>query len=140
MSRNVDQFCEELRIKLTNIESGIAVLKGKIEEETDTAEQQVRLHLDNVCRRMKQDQKKVLEAQAELRDWVEDQKTATADKIAEWTSKRDLAKLHNHADKAERYAAATIAVAFAALDEVEQAAMKAWLARRSANKALPRKS
>jgi len=34
---------------------------------------------------------------------------------------------------AERYAAATIDVAFAALDEVEQASLEAWLARQDAN-------
>jgi len=40
--------------------------------------------------------------------------------------------LQNRADNAERYAAAAVDVAVAALDEAEEAALEAWLARQDA--------
>jgi hypothetical protein len=61
---------------------------------------------------------------------------STADRVAEWKSNRETSKLQNRADKAERYAAATIAVALAAVDEAEQAAIEAWLTRQDANSPL----
>jgi hypothetical protein len=61
-------------------------------------------------------------------------KAATSDKIAERKAKCELSKLQGRADKAERYAAASSAVAFAALDEAEES-LEAWLARQDANPA-----
>ena len=55
-----------------------------------------------------------------MKNWVDEQKLVTSDKIAEWKAKRETTKLQNRADKAERYAAATIDVAVAALDEAER--------------------
>ena len=132
MSDPIDQFCENLRIKLTNIDSGLTGLKAKIDGKSQQVEQAVRLHLDDVRWRIKQDTKKVSAAQAEVRDWAENQKIATQDKIAEWKSKRDLGKLQAHSARAERYAEAAIDLAMAAVDEVEHAAIEAWLARHDA--------
>jgi hypothetical protein len=135
MTQQLDQFCENLRIKLTNIDSGLAALKAKIGSKSQQIEQEVRLHLVDVRRRIKQDAKKVSAAQAEVKDWTEHQKIATDDKVAEWKAKRDLGKLQHHAAKAERYAAAAIDLAMAAVDQVEQAAVEAWLARHDENSA-----
>ena len=140
MSEPIDQFCENLRIKLTNIDSGLAGLKAKIDGKSQQVEQAVRLHLDDVRWRIKQDAKKVSAAQAEVKEWAEIQKTATQDKIAEWKSKRDLSKLQGHAVKAERYAGAAIDLAMAAVDEVEQATIEAWLARHDAESAPTKKA
>ena len=43
---------------------------------------------------------KVSAAQAEVKDWVDERKTATRDKISEWKAKRETSKLQNRADKA----------------------------------------
>ncbi|MGA7713860.1 MAG: hypothetical protein WCA81_18345 [Rhizomicrobium sp.] len=140
MSEPIDQFCENLRIKLTNIDSGLAGLKAKIDGKSQQIEQAVRLHLDDVRWRIKQDAKKVSAAQAEVKDWAESQKVVTEDKIAEWKAKRDLGKLQGHAVKAERYAEAAIDLAMAAVDEVEKAAIEAWLARHDADSAPTKKT
>ncbi len=140
MSEPIDQFCENLRIKLTNIDSGLAGLKAKIDGKSQQIEQAVRLHLDDVRWRIKQDAKKVSAAQAEVKVWAESQKVVTEDKIAEWKAKRDLGKLQGHAVKAERYAEAAIDLAMAAVDEVEKAAIEAWLARHDADSAPTKKT
>jgi hypothetical protein len=133
MGQRIDQFCEDLRLKLTNIESGFASLKSKIDAQGQRVEQDVRGHLEKVQRQIEQGRVKTIAAQAEVTNWVEDRKTVTADKIAEWKANRETAKLQNRADKAERYAAAAAAVALAAVDEAEQAALEAWLARQDAS-------
>jgi chromosome segregation ATPase len=135
MGQRIDQFCEDLRRKLTNIDSGLEGLKTKIDGKAQHAEQDVRGHLEKVQRRIEQDRAKVSAARAEMKDWVEGRKIATTDKIAEWKAKRETSKLQNRADQAERYAASAIAVGLAAVDEAEQAALEAWLARQDANAA-----
>jgi hypothetical protein len=140
VSQRIDQFCENLRLKLTNIDSGLDGLKAKIDGKAQHAEQEVRSHLEKVQRRIEQGRAKVLVAQTEVTNWAEDRKTATADKIAEWKAKRETSKLQNRADQAERYAAAAIDVALAAVDDAEQAALEAWLARQDANSAQAQKA
>jgi predicted nucleic acid-binding Zn-ribbon protein len=135
MGQRIDQFCEDLRLKLTNIDNGLGGLKAKIEGKAQNAEQEARSHLERVQKRVEQDRAKVSAAQTEVKNWIEERKTATRDKIAEWKTKRETSKLQNRADKAERYAAATIVVTLAAADEAEQAALEAWLARQDANSA-----
>ncbi len=135
MGQRIDQFCEDLRLKLTSIDSGLNGLKAKIEGKAQNAEQEARSHLERVQKRVEQDRSKVSAAQTELKNWVEERKTATRYKIAEWKTKHETSKLQNRADKAERYAAATIVVTLAAADEAEQAALEAWLARHDANSA-----
>jgi predicted nucleic acid-binding Zn-ribbon protein len=138
MAQRIDQFCEDLRLKLTNIDSGLSGLKAKIDGKTQNVEQDVRGHLERVQKRVEQGRDKVSASQAELKNWVEDKKTATSEKIAEWKAKRETSKLQNRADKAERYAAAAIDIAVAAVDEAEQASLEAWLAREDANAVLPK--
>jgi hypothetical protein len=133
MGQRIDQFCEDLRMKLTNIDSGLGGLKAKIDGKVQNAEQEVRTQLERVQKRIEQNRTKVSSAQTEVKNWVEERKTATRDTIAQWKTKLEMSKLQNHADKAERYSAGAIVVALAAVDEAEQAALEAWLARQDAN-------
>jgi chromosome segregation ATPase len=120
MSQRIDQFCEDLRLNLTKIDSSLSGLKAKIEGKAQNAEQEARSHLEKVQKRIEQNRTKLSSAQSELKNWVEEQKTATRDKVAEWRTKRETSKLQTRADKGERYAAAAIVVAMAAADEAEQ--------------------
>ena len=132
MSERIDQFCENLRIKLTSIDKKMQQLKAKIDSKAQTAEQEVRTRLDVVKNRIAQDRTKLETAQADVKKWVDDFKLASNEKIAEWKAKREKAKLQSRAENAERYAIAAAVVALAAVDEAEQAALEAWLARKDA--------
>jgi len=136
MGQKIDQFCEDLRTKLTNIDSGLAGLKAKIDGKAQPAEQDVRDHLDDVNKRVARDQAKVAAANAKMANWAEQKKSATSAKIADWKTKREIAKLQDRADSAEDYAAAARDVAAAALDEAEKASLEAWRARQDADAAL----
>jgi deoxyribodipyrimidine photolyase len=133
MSERIDQFCENLRIKLTSIDKKMQQLKAKIDSKAQTAEQEVRIQLDAVKKRLVQDRTKVETAQADVKKWVDDFKAAGNEKIVEWRVKRDEAKLQIRAEIAERYAVAAAVVALTAVDEAEQAALEAWLARKDAD-------
>jgi hypothetical protein len=132
MGQRIDQFCENLRQKLTKTDSGLDGLKAKIQGKATHVEQDVQSHLDGVHKRIEQGRAKVSAAQADMKNWAEQRKAVTSDKIAEWKSKWETGKLQSRADNAERYAAAAIDVAVAAVDEAEQASLEAWLARQDA--------
>jgi predicted nucleic acid-binding Zn-ribbon protein len=132
MGERIDQFCEDLRIKLTNIDNSMTGLRAKIDAKAQNAEQDVRKHLDDVNKRIVGDQAKVAAANAKVAKWVEQKKATTNAKIAEWKTKHEIAKLQNRAESAEEYAAAARDVAKAALDEAERASLEAWLARQDA--------
>lgn len=135
MGERIDQFCENLRIKLTSIDNNMESLKAKIDGKARTAEQDVRSHLDGVKKRVEQDRTKVAAAQADIKKWAEERKATTSEKIAEWKTKREMAKLQSRAESAERYAAGAAVVALAAVDEAEQASLEAWLARKDVESA-----
>jgi hypothetical protein len=135
MGHRIDQFCETLRQKLTMTDNGLDGLKQKIQGKATHVEQDVQSHLDRVHRRIEQERAKVSAAQADIKNWAEQRKAVTSDKIVEWKSKWETGKLQSRADDAERYAAAAINVAVAAVDEAEQASLEAWLARQDADTA-----
>jgi len=135
MGQRIDQFCENLRQKLTKTDSGLDGLKAKIQGKATHVEQDVQSHLDRVHKRIEQGRAKVSAAQADMKNWAEQRKAVTSDKIAEWKSKWETGKLQSRAHNAERYAVAAIDVAVAAVDEAEQASLEAWLARRDADPA-----
>ena len=140
MGQRIDQFCDDLRVKLSNIESRFDSLKAKIEGKAQNAERDVRSHLAQVQGRIEQDRAKVSAARVKVKDWVESRKTATTDRVAEWKAKREITKLQNRADEAEAYAAAAICAALSGVDEAEKAVLEAWLARLDADSAPAKKT
>jgi hypothetical protein len=131
--QQINQFCDDLRLKLTNIDKGLGGLKAKIDGKAQNVDQEVRGYLDKVHKRIELDRSKVSTAQTEVKNWVEARKLQTQDKIAEWKSKHETSRLQNRAEGSEQYAAAAITVAAAAVDEAERASLEAWLARQDAN-------
>ena len=123
---------EELQAKLDNIKNNLKGLKVKIDTKAKGAEQEARDHLAQVRKHIEQDRAKVSAANAEVKTWFETKKEATAAKIDEWKSKHETKQLQSRADRAERYAAARIDVALAAIDDAEAATLEAWLARQDA--------
>lgn len=140
MGVRIDQFCENLRVKLTAIDGNMQALKTKIDNKAQTVENDVQAQLGAVKKRIEQDHKKVSAAQTEIKKWVEERKSATDEKVAQWKVKREKAQLQRRADEAEGYATAAAVVAMAAVDEAEQAALEAWLARRNAEEAASTKA
>jgi hypothetical protein len=59
MGERIDQFCENLRVKLTGIDNNMQALKAKIDSKAQTAEREVRTRLDTVKKRIDQERPKV---------------------------------------------------------------------------------
>ena len=135
MSERIDQFCENLRVKLTSIDNNMQALKAKIDSKGQAAEHDARAQLDAVKKRIEQDRAKVTAAQNDVKKWVDERKATADAKIAEWKAKHEKAKLKSRADNAASYAAAAAAIALAAVDEAEQASLEAWLAKKDADSA-----
>ncbi|TRZ54948.1 MAG: hypothetical protein D4S02_18575 [Rhodocyclaceae bacterium] len=129
MGRRIDQICEVLRIKLTNVESNLAALRAKVEARPQASEKEMIRHLEGVRHRIKLDRTKLLAARAEVEEWAGTRTMATTDMIAAWIVARETSKLQDWSDQAERHAEASIEIALSAIDEAEQAAVEAWLAR-----------
>src|SRR5260370_4923853 len=106
MAARIDQFCEDLRQKLTIADSGLDGLKAKINGKAVHVEQDVQSHLDRVHKRVEQGRAKIAAAQADIKECADEHKAVTSDKITAWKPKRALSTLHGLAHKAERYAAA----------------------------------
>ena len=131
MALNLDQFSQDLRLKLANVQSNLKSLKTEIDAKAATAEHDVRKHLDSVSKQIDQRAARAATAKTEMKKWVDEKNAATTEKIAEWKTKHETAKLQNRADGAEAYARAACDVALAAVDEAEKATLEAWLARRN---------
>jgi hypothetical protein len=132
MSERIDQFCDDLRVKLTSIERDLQSLKENIDAKAKGADHAVRARLSAVKMRIEQDRAKITAAQNDFRRWSEESKAATERQVAEWIAQVDHAKLQSRAKSAQLYADAAGRLASAAVDEAEQAALEAWLARRDA--------
>lgn len=135
MAEGIDKFCENLRVKLTSIDNEMESLKGTIDGKLKTAGQDVQTQLNAVKKRIEQDRAKLTAAQNDMKKWMEERKSATREKVAEWKAKFEKAKLQGYANGAERYAAGAAVVALAAVDQAQEAALEAWLARREADSA-----
>ncbi len=135
MSQRIDQFRETLRLKLMQADSDLSALKGKIDAKAETAVRDARACLDEVTKRIQQNEPKVSAARAEVETWVKEQKAAAKDSVAALKAKGETTKLKALADVAEHYALAAVDVAVAAIDAAERAVLEAWLARRDADHA-----
>lgn len=135
MGRRIDQFCDNLRTKLTSIDNSLASLKANIDSNARTAEEQVRDRLLEVNRLMEQNRARVIAAQADINKWAEESKSATRDAISDWKAKAEKVRLQSRALLAEAYADAASILAMATVDQAEKAALEAWLARKDADTA-----
>ena len=56
-------------------------------------------------------------AEVKAKAWVEEKKTMTHDRIAQWKEQRDVKRMESRADLSEHYAVTAMEIAVAAVDE-----------------------
>jgi hypothetical protein len=134
-TQNLNQFAEDVRVRLANIDSGLKSLKTKVGGDARRAEAEARNQLAKVSADIEASKPKLAAAEAQMTQWVEAQKTATTRRVAEWKATQDFGKLQARAAQAERYAAAARDVAVTALHGAHQAALEAYLANKDASTA-----
>jgi hypothetical protein len=132
MGPHIDAFCGDICLKLVDIDEELRYLKITIREKARHAEPEVRSQLEKVMRRIASNQPRVAAARAQVEHWIKDKaKDSLRFRNDEIPEDRDR-KL-KWAAEADRYAAACIDLAIAAVDEAERAALEAWLVREDAN-------
>jgi len=137
-AQNADQFSEAVRSKLASIDSSLRSLKTRVDGDARQAEQEARKQLAKVNADIEANRPKLVAAETQMTRWVQAQKAATRQKVAEWKASQDYDKLQERAAEAERYAAAARDVAVQALNGAHQAALEAWLAHEDASGASTR--
>ena len=140
MGQRIDQFSEAVRSKLTSIDTAYDAIHAKIGGKAQDTQAAIRGQLENVRKRIEQDREKVSAAKAAAKTWLEVHSSATAGRVAQWKAERATHKLQQRADSAEQYAEDAVCVAMAAIDEAEQAALEAWLARHEADETLDKEA
>jgi hypothetical protein len=134
-TQNLNQFADDVRARLANIDGGLKDLKTKLDGDARRAETEARNQLAKVSADIDASKPKLAAAEAQMNQWIKAQQTATTQKVAEWKASQDFGKLQARAAQAERYATAARDVAVAALNGAHQAALEAYLANTDASAA-----
>jgi ElaB/YqjD/DUF883 family membrane-anchored ribosome-binding protein len=129
MSNNMTKFNVKMQAKMKEVEKRLETLKASTVEQTEHADKAIRAHVATLEDSAHQAKESLDHARREMGSWVEDAKTT----IADWKAKLDSNMLHARADRAERYADASLVVALAGVDEAEKAMLSASLARSDAD-------
>ena len=132
MSPHIDAFCGEICLKLVDIDEELRHLKITIRKKARHAEPEVRSQLEKVMKRIASNQSNVAAARAQVEHWITD-KTKDALRFRSEEIPEDRIRKPRRAAEADRYAAACIDLAIAAVDEAERAALEAWLVREDTN-------
>src|ERR1700681_1791436 len=132
MSEKFNNFCSELRTKINDADKRIKDLKANAVGASEKAKVEAKAQLAALENKAKEQKARTTAAEAKVKAWVEEKKTMTLDKIAQWKEKRDASQLCGHADLSEHYAATAMEIATAAFDGSERAAVEAVVARMDA--------
>jgi hypothetical protein len=132
MGPHIDAFCGEICLKLVDIDEELQYLKITIRKKACHAEPEVRGQLEKVTKRIACNQSRVAAARAQVEHWVTN-KTKNDLRFRNEEIPEDTIKKIRRTAEADRYAAACIDLAIAAVDEAERAALEAWLVREDAN-------
>ena len=103
MSERIDQFCESLRVKLTEIEGNFAKMREGVHTSISGAEAEVRKSRDAVAAEIIAAQAEVADARSAAGKWVEAANSTSAETVASWKSSADAKHLALRADAAEAY-------------------------------------
>jgi hypothetical protein len=133
MSQKVDEFCENLRVKLTGMETRLNGLKAKVEHDREGTKAAIDERIDEARTAIHSTKDDARAARERMAAQLEDKKTETEDKVAEWKHNREVSKLEGRAEDLEAYASWAILVAVDALDEADFATLRAIQARLDAD-------
>jgi len=133
MSKKIDTLCAELQTKINETDKRLKDFAENARNSGQKAKNEAKAYLEWLDNKAKEQRARTEAADAKIKAWVDQKKSVTAEKIAEWKAQRQLKKLADRADGAESYAVDAMQVAAAAVDEAEKAAVEAIIARLDAD-------
>jgi hypothetical protein len=129
MSAQIDKFCDDLKLRLNDIESHLMQMKDKLSTASKEAEATIKSKLEEAKANIEVKKQEVSAAQEKLAQRIEEKKAEIEVEIAESKARKEQEKLLKRADKAEEYALAAILFAASAAEEAEVAVLEAIEAR-----------
>ena len=135
MSEKINQFCENLRVQLTAVESYLNKVGESIKAAPGQASDAVKSSIVTAKEQHAANMQKVSEAKAKLEEGVQAKKEEVESEITEWKTNHEIHKLEKRADNAEDYAAAAIEFAASCVQEADLATLEAIVARLDAEEA-----
>jgi hypothetical protein len=124
MSEKFDSFLQELPAKLDAVDKRLKELKVGAKNATEKAKSEAKAQLAALEARAKEHHAKVQAANAKAKEWLEEKKATTREKIAAWKEQRDIKLLGFYADRAEDYAVACMQLASASVDDHVEVALR----------------
>ena len=126
--QKLSQEIEAAKGKLEALKRDLADIHEEDKATLRERQAEIRAHLDEQKARAQ-------ELQAKMASWKNEKKQHTAEAIASWKQRRDLAKLQRRAERAEDYAIDAVTFAAADFEEAEAAVYDAIAARFEAEEA-----
>ena len=130
--RKINQFCENLCVQLTSVESYLKKVGDSINAAPDQAADAIQSSISAAKEQHAANMQKVADAKTKLEERIQAKKDEVESEIAEWKKNRETSKLEKRADNAEVYAAAAIEFAAASVQEADLATLEAVIARMDA--------
>ena len=123
------QFSGNLSKSLKRIVDRLSHLRTMVESDHEDAKARIGKELDEAQAALWRVRDDANAARERMRERLPEKKADVEEVIAEWKRKRDVDSLERHAQQAEAYAAWSIIVARAAIEEMNLATMQAIAAR-----------
>jgi len=133
MSETVDQFCENLRVKLTGMENRLSDFQTEVKSDRESMKAAIDVKIDETKASLNSAKDDAQAARSRMSALVEEKKAETKDEIAQWKHNREAGKLERRAEDLEAYATWAVLVAADALDEADLATLQAISARLDAD-------
>jgi len=129
MSAKVDQFCDQLRDRLSTIEGRLQSVKTNMKALPEQAEKALRDKLAEARTKVQAQKERVEQTRANLKARGQQKVAETKEAVSEWKAKGETRILNARADRAEAYAADALDYAVASIDGAEEAILDAVVAR-----------
>ena len=133
MSEKIDQFCNDLRDRLTKVDDRIQGFKASVDSAKTKAKADIQSQLDKTKADFEARKRKSKEANERIKANIEEKKAETKANIEAWKHGREVKKLEKRAQRAEKYAADRTYLATVAVEEAEYAVLEALVARMEAD-------
>jgi hypothetical protein len=135
MSTAIDNFTSQLHDNLEAVEDRAKSLNKSIKSATKKNQTEIQSKLDEAKASLAAKKQEFDEYRAKLKTQFEDKEAEVKSSVDEWKASREVKKLEHRAEKAEEYAATSIYLAMAMMEEAEAATLTAICNRMDAEAA-----
>ncbi|WP_373546417.1 hypothetical protein [Chamaesiphon sp.] len=135
MSTAIDNFTSQLHDNLEAVEDRAKSLNKSIKSATKKNQDDIQSQLNKAKASLAAKKQEFDDYRAKLKTQFEDKEADVQSSVDEWKANREIKKLEHRAEQAEDYAATSVSVAMAMMEEAEEATLEAICKRMDAEAA-----